>query len=77
MTIVYILILWAHSPRRIYIPKKNPDKGREAAAPSTIKEIQEVQEHLQRWCMWSSTVKLDEEKSKHAGLAQESGCGST
>jgi hypothetical protein len=25
--------------------------------------------------MWSSTVKLDEEKSKHAGLAQENGCG--
>jgi hypothetical protein len=27
--------------------------------------------------MWSSIVKLDEEKWKHAGLAQENGFGST
>jgi hypothetical protein len=27
--------------------------------------------------MWSSTVQLDEEKSKYVGLAQENGFGST
>jgi hypothetical protein len=37
----------------------------------TLKSISSNAEYI-----WSCTEKLDEEKSKHAGLAQENGCGS-